>query len=63
VIQAASRARFTAESRQVFGIRGPAEDLEGDVSLQARVVGAVDLAHPARADRCDDLVGTEMIAG
>jgi hypothetical protein len=39
------------------------EHLDGHRAIEARVVGAVDLTHPARADGCDDLVGTEMIAG
>ena len=35
------------------------QHLEGDVPLQAQVVGAVDHAHPAGADHGDDLVRAE----
>ena len=39
------------------------DDLHGDVAIQARVPRAVDLPHPARAERREDLVGTETGAG
>ena len=35
------------------------QDLDGDRPLQPRVPRLVDLSHPARADRGEDLVGTE----
>ena len=35
------------------------QDLDGDGPLEARVPRPVDLAHPARAERREDLVGTE----
>ena len=44
--------------RQVGG-----QHLDRHVAAQAGVVGAVDLAHPARADRGDDLVRAEPRAG
>ena len=38
------------------------QNLDGDRSLQPRVTRPVDLAHPARAERREDLVGTEARA-
>ena len=32
---------------------------DGDLALQARVAGAVDLPHPAFAEQVDDFVGAE----
>ena len=39
------------------------EDLDGDVAVELRVARAVDLAHAARAERREDLVGTETGSG
>ena len=38
------------------------DDLDGHVAAEARVVGAVDLAHAARAERRDDLVRADTTA-
>ena len=38
------------------------QNLEGDLPLQLRIGGAINLAHPTRADGGDDLVGTEARA-
>ena len=38
------------------------QDLERDLALELAVAGAVDLAHPARAERGDDLVTSELLA-
>ena len=35
------------------------QDLDGDVAAQARIAGAVDLAHGARAQAGDDFIGSE----
>jgi hypothetical protein len=35
------------------------KDLHGDIALQARVAGLVDLAHPACPDGRGDLIGAE----
>ena len=37
----------------------PGQDLDRDHAVEARVAGAVDLAHPAGAQRREDFVGTE----
>jgi hypothetical protein len=39
------------------------QHLHCDLAAEPRVLGAVDLAHAARAERGDDLVGTEAGAG
>ena len=39
------------------------QDLDRDVSAEARVLRPVDLTHPARPDLAEDLVGTELRAG
>ena len=39
------------------------QHLDRDRALEPRVARPVDLAHPARADRRDDLVGAEPSAG
>ena len=57
--------RFTLEPRQalpVFGERRR-QDLDRHLALEARVGGAVDLAHAALADLGEDLVGAEAGAG
>jgi hypothetical protein len=59
------RARFLSRSgaalRVVREIAG--EDLDRDVASEARVDGAIHLAHAARADLCGDPVRTELRAG
>jgi hypothetical protein len=37
------------------------QDLQGHVAVQSRVKHAIDLAHAACAQRCDDFVGTERL--
>ena len=39
-----------------------ADDLDGNVAAEFGVVGTVDLAHPAFAQRCDDLIDAEPAA-
>jgi len=43
-------------------IKALGRDLDGHVAAGARVVCAVDLAHPAFADQRDDLVGAKFVA-
>lgn len=52
---------LTLEASEGGGILGEMrrEHLNGDVAAELRVTGAVDLAHPAGAERADDLVRTE----
>ena len=58
VAERSHRAGLTVESSQSRGIvrHVSRQDLDRDVSAKPRVAGAVDLAHPARADEIDDLV-------
>jgi hypothetical protein len=37
------------------------QDLDGDVAIEPRIAGAVDLAHAAGADEPDDLVRPETV--
>ena len=55
MVQRGDGAGFTIEAlgESFFG------DFDGDFAAEARVVGAVDLAHPARAEIGQDFVGTE----
>ena len=39
------------------------DQLEGDIAPEARVAGAPDLAHASRAERSDELEGTEAGSG
>ncbi len=45
-------------AREVVG-----KNLDGDVASEARVAGAKDLSHPARAEGGEDLVGALAGAG
>jgi hypothetical protein len=38
------------------------EDLDGDIAPDSGVARTIDLAHPSRADKLYDLVGTEAVA-
>ena len=59
------RLRLALEAGQRVGIGGDGlrEDLDRDVAVELRVPRAVDLSHPARAQRREDLVGAEAGAG
>ncbi len=62
VIQRREQTRFALEAPQSFGIvgEGVGENLDGDVAAQARVAGAIHLAHAACADLLDDFVASEF---
>jgi len=64
VIQRGERLRFAFESRQSIRIVGErvGKNLQRDVTIEFRVPRAIDLAHPTRAERGDDLVGSEARA-
>ena len=53
--------RLATESRQALGIirHRRQQHFDGDVAIQLDVACAIDLAHAAFAERCDDLVGAE----
>jgi hypothetical protein len=55
VVQRGNGQRFTREPMPVIGIVG-LEDFEGDVALEPRVVGPVDLTHATGAKQGNDFV-------
>jgi len=61
VVERSEDLCLSLESSKTVGIvreeRG--EDLDGDVPIQQRVTGTIDLSHPARANQSKDLVGTK----
>ena len=61
VVQAARRLRLLLEAPQPVGVLRVRrrQHLDRDVALQPLVARPVHLAHPAGADRREDLVGTE----
>ena len=64
-LSAGDGARLALEAGQAVGIgarRLGGQHLERDVAAEPRVARAVDLAHAARAERGDDLVGAEPSA-
>ena len=56
---------FTVEAGDAIGVdgKGGGQHLDGDVAIQLRVARAIDLAHPARADRGNDRVRPEPASG
>ena len=64
VVQRAGGPGFEVQAADVLGRgQGRADDLDRDVAPQARVAGAVDLAHASGAEPPHDLVRSEAIAG
>jgi hypothetical protein len=64
-IQARYRARFAlaaVSQRHVVG-QMCRHYLDGDDAIESRIPGAVDLPHPADAERGEDLVRAEMGSG
>ena len=61
MVQSGECLGFAFESREPLRIRGKHvwKDLQRDVALQARVAGAVDLAHAARTERRTDFIGAQ----
>jgi hypothetical protein len=59
------RLRFTLEPRGALGIGGEelGQDLDRDRAIEPRVARLVDLTHTAGAERTQDFVGTETLAG
>src|SRR6266571_3858133 len=58
VIQSGNRARFALEAlRKLL-----AGNLDSDHAVEARVASFVDFTHAPRADRRDDLVGSESVS-
>jgi hypothetical protein len=61
VVERRYGARLALEALEPLRVRGEAlrQHLERDVAAEPGVARAVDLAHPARAQRGDDLVAAE----
>ena len=57
--------RFALEPHECVGTLGDGgrQHFDRDVAAEARVLGAVHLAHPAGAERRNDLVRTKMTTG
>ena len=62
--QRGNRPRLGLEAAPHLGIGGDVRghDLERDVAAEPRVARAIDLAHPAGAERRDDFVLRETAA-
>jgi hypothetical protein len=60
--QRGQRLCFALEACDPLGIRNEqlGQDLDRDFAIELSVSGAIDLAHPARAEQSDDLVGAEV---
>src|SRR5207244_936219 len=55
---------FAIEALAQIGIGSKAfgKDFDGDITAEARIARAIDLAHPTRTCNGDDLVGPELLA-
>jgi hypothetical protein len=65
MIERGEDSGFAIEAGQTIGVSGERlwQDLEGDVAVQPRVAGAIDLTHATGADRLDYFVRTEARTG
>src|SRR5262245_54725536 len=65
MIQRGEDVGFAREPRAPIGVPGEQrrQDFQRDLALQLRVARAIDLAHPARAEGSENLVGTKVSAG
>ena len=65
MIEGGQHLGLALEAREPFGIRGERlrEDLDRDVASELRVLRPVNLSHASRAERREDLVGSEARAG
>ena len=64
MIQGSQCPRLAPESDETVGVVavGRMHHFDRHVAVQGRVVSAVDLAHSAHAEACDDLVGAKSRA-
>ena len=64
VIQAGDRPCFAVEALSQSGTIGNmvGENLDGDDSAEARIAGAINLAHPTRTNGREDFVGAQVLA-
>ena len=58
MVEAGEHVRFPLEPGDPIRVRGEGvgENLQGDITPELRVGGAIDLAHPALADEGGDVV-------
>ena len=65
MVQRGEQLRLASETGQPLGIGHhlDGQDLDRHLAAELRVGGAVDLAHPAGADRSGDAVVRERVAG
>ncbi len=63
MVERGQQLGFALETCQPFRVlcKGFRKNLDGDVTSQARVAGAVDLAHAAGSEGADDLVHAESL--
>jgi len=63
VIERGEQLRLALEPRQALGIRREhlGQDLQGDVAPEARIAGAIHLAHAAGTDRTDHFIDAEPL--
>ena len=62
MVQARDRLRFALEALEAGGVGGHVgvKNLEGHVAIEARVAGAVHLAHSAFAQLVEDAIGSRI---
>ena len=65
MVQGRRGAGFLLEAAHAIGIfrKSGRQHLDGDVASEPRVTRAIDLAHAAGADGCEDFVRSEPSAG
>jgi hypothetical protein len=65
VVQRREKMGFALEPREAFGNRGQLfrEEFDRDFAMELGVPGAVNVPHPARAQRGQDFVSSESAPG
>ena len=65
VVERGKDVRFPPKARDPLRVGGHAlrQGLDGDVAREARIAGAIHLAHPTRPERGDDLVRSDRGTG
>ena len=65
MVEGGGGTRLLDEAQSSVLVRHPlgGQDLDRDLAAESCVAGAVDLAHPSRAQQGEDLVGPELRAG
>ncbi len=64
MVEASGNPCLAADLRDVIAVDGrAAQDLDGDITAQPRVVGAIHVTHAARAEQPENSVRSEALAG